>query len=144
MNVVGLYNNIYTVLTSNKELMELLEVGDSTDFLELAKKVQKRAKPPNLIENVPLIAFYTPTGGVDRGNSEVYRAPFAFNVYTNDDVNKAQLVATEITKIFHNENLPFCGLESFQSRLITSHESGVDVENIYCFTVVIEFSITFN
>lgn len=144
MNVVGLYNNIYSVLTSNEEIKELLNIAGEMDFLVLAKKVQKRAKPPNLIDNVPLIAFYAPPGGTDRGNYEVYRAPIVFNVYTNDDVNKAQLVATEISRIFHNENLPFCGLESFQSRLITSHESSVDVENIYCFTVVIEFSITFN
>lgn len=144
MNVVGLYNNIYTALTNEPKLIGLLGVEDSNDYLELAKKIQKRAKPPNLINNVPLVAFFAPPGETDSGNYEVYNAPIIFNIYTNDDVNKAHQIATTLTEMFHNENLPFCGLESFQSRLITSHESSVDVDNIYCFTVVIRFSITFN
>ena len=144
MNVVGLYNNVYTALIEDTELLTLLGLSNTSSFLEKAKKLQKRAKPPNLISNVPLIAFYAPPGSVDRGNYEVYVAPIVFNIYTNDDVNKAHQVATRLSQIFHNENLPFCGMDSFESKMVTSYESSVDIENVYCFTVVIEFSITFN
>lgn len=144
MNVVALYNNIYSVLADDVELLNLLGLESTSNFLAKAKKFQKRAKPPNLVDNIPLISFYAPPGGADRNNFEVYRAPFIFNAYTNDDVNKAHLIAERLSKLFHNENLPFCGLDSFESRMITSHESSVDVDNVYCFTMVIEFSITFN
>lgn len=144
MNVVGLYNNIYLVISEDERLLELVDIKDRGNLVEKAKKFQKRAKPPNLISNVPLIAFYAPPGGSDPINSEVYLAPFVFNIYTHDDVNKAHLIANRLSEIFHNENLPFCGLESFHSKLITTHESGVDMSNVYCFTVVIEFSITFD
>mgnify|MGYP001228260881 CR=1 FL=1 len=141
MQVVNLYNNIYTLITSNDNILYYLGMGDNPSNLEKAKKVQKRAKPQNLVDNVPLVAFYAPPGGLDRGNSIVYVAPFVFDIYTNDDVNTAHLIAEELTNMIDRQLLPFIGVDSFESRFITAHESSVDIENVYCFTVVFEFSI---
>jgi hypothetical protein len=141
MQVVNLYNNIYALITNNKNILYYLGMGDNPNNLEKAKKVQKRAKPQNLVDNIPLLAFYAPPGGLDRGNDSVYVAPFVFDIYTNDDVNTAHLIAEELTKVIDRKLLPFNGVDSFESRFITAHESSVDVENVYCFTIVFEFSI---
>lgn len=146
MKIIKLYDNIYNLIATNDTILYYLGVGsDPSDpekvKLEKAKKIQRRAKPQNLIDNVPLIAFYAPPGGLDRENDTVYVAPFVFNIFTFDDVDTAHLIAEELTKAIDKELLPFCGVDSLESRLITAHESSVDEENIYCFTVVFEFSI---
>lgn len=141
MQVVNLYNNIYTLITKNKNILYYLGMGNEPNKLEKAKKVQKRAKPQNLVDNIPLLAFYAPPGGLDRGNDSVYVAPFVFDIYTNDDVDKAHLIAEELTNMIDRQLLSFKGVDSFESRFITAHESSVDVENVYCFTIVFEFSI---
>lgn len=141
MQVVSLYNNIYTLIADNESILYYLGVSNKSDYVEIAKKIQKRAKPQNLVDNIPIIAFYAPPGGLDRGNDAVYVAPFVFDIYTFDDVNTAHLIAEELTKMIDRELLPFCGVDSLESRFITAHESNVDIENVYCFTVVFEFSI---
>ncbi len=141
MQLITLYDNIYYLIAGNKNILYYLGMGSDPSNLEKAKKIQRRAKPQNLIDNVPLIAFYAPSGGLDRGNDAVYVAPFVFNIFTFDDVDIAHLIAGELTKAIDKELLTFYGVDSLESRLITAHESSVDEENIYCFTVVFEFSI---
>lgn len=141
MQVVNLYNNIYALITENKNILYYLGMRDNSNDLEKAKKVQKRAKPQNLVDNIPLIAFYAPPGWLDKGNDNVYVAPFVFDIYTNDDVNTAHLIAEELTNMIDRQLLSFIGVDSFESRFITAHESSVDIENVYCFTVAFEFSI---
>jgi len=141
MKVITLYDNIYKLIANNKNILYYLGMGSDPSNLEKAKKIQRRAKPQNLIDNVPLIAFYAPPGGLDKGNDEVYVAPFVFNIFTFDDVDTAHRIAEELTKAIDKKLLPFCGVDTLESRLITAHESSVKEENIYCFTVVFEFSI---
>ena len=141
MQVVNLYNNIFTLIVDNESILYYLGVGNEASYIEKARKIQKRAKPQNLVDNVPLIAFYAPPGGLDRGNDTVYVAPFVFDIYTFDDVNTAHKIAEELTRMIDRELLPFCGVDSLESRFVTAHESNVDIENVYCFTVVFEFSI---
>lgn len=141
MQVVNLYNNIYTLIVSNNNILYYLGMGSDSNNLEKAKKIQKRAKPQNLVDNVPLIAFYAPPGSLDRNNDTVYVAPFVFNIFTFDDVECAHKIAEELALMFDKKLLPFYGMENLESRFITAHESSVDEENIYCFTVVFEFSI---
>lgn len=141
MKIIKLYDNIYNLIATNETILYYLGMGSNPSNLEKAKKIQRRAKPQNLIDNVPLIAFYAPPGGLDRDNDAVYVAPFVFNIFTSDDVDSAHLIAEELTSLIDKELLPFCGIDSLESRLITAHESSVDAENIYCFTVVFEFSI---
>jgi len=141
MQVVNLYNNIYTLITENETILYYLGMGGNPSNLEKAKKVQKRAKPQSLVDNVPLIAFYAPPGGLDKGNDTVYVAPFVFDIYTNDDVNTAHLIAEELSNMIDRQLLSFYGVDSLESKFITAHESNVDIENVYCFTVAFEFSI---
>lgn len=141
MKIIKLYDNIYNLIATNETILYYLGMGSNPSNLEKAKKIQRRAKPQNLIDNVPLIAFYAPPGGLDRENDTVYVAPFVFNIFTFDDVDSAHLIAKELTRLIDKKLLPFRGIDSLESRLITAHESSVDEENIYCFTVVFEFSI---
>ena len=141
MKIIKLYDNIYNLIATNETILYYLGMGSNPSNLEKAKKIQRRAKPQNLIDNVPLIAFYAPPGGLDRENDTVYVAPFVFNIFTFDDVDSAHLIAKELTRLIDKKLLPFYGIDSLESRLITAHESSVDEENIYCFTVVFEFSI---
>lgn len=141
MKIIKLYDNIYNLIATNETILYYLGMGSNPSNLEKAKKIQRRAKPQNLIDNVPLIAFYAPPGGLDRENDAVYVAPFVFNIFTSDDVDSAHLIAEELARLIDKKLLPFCGIDSLESRLITAHESSVDEENIYCFTVVFEFSI---
>jgi hypothetical protein len=71
----------------------------------------------------------------------VYVAPFVFDIYTNDDVNTAHLIAEELSNMIDRQLLSFYGVDSLESKFITAHESNVDIENVYCFTVAFEFSI---
>ena len=139
--VVSLYNNIFTLISHNEKILYYLGMGSNATDLEKADKIQKRAKPQNLIDKVPLITFYTPEGGMDKSNDNVYVAPFVFDIYTNDDVNTAHLIADELTIMFNKQLLPFYGVDSFESVFVTAHESSVDIDNVYCFTTVFEFSV---
>ena len=141
MQVVNLYNNIFTLIVDNESILYYLGVGNEASDIEKARKIQKRAKPQSLVDNVPLIAFYAPPGGLDRGNDTVYVAPFVFDIYTFDDVDTAHKIAEELTRMIDRELLPFWEVDSLESRFVTAHESNVDIENVYCFTVVFEFSI---
>lgn len=138
--IVDLYNGIYKVLANDTDVLNYLGIGVAADNLSKAKHIQKRAKPQNPTDNMPLIAFYAPPGQLDR-NHLVYETPFVFDIYTKDDVNKAQLIAKRIIKLFDKEIINVEGTSSFESRFLTGHESSVDLANTYCFTVVIEFSV---
>lgn len=141
MPIIELYDNIYKLIASNEKILYYLGIDDKSNNLMKAKKIQRRAKPQQLIDNVPLISFYALPGGLDRENDAVYVAPFVFNIFTVDDVDTAHLIAEELIKVINKQLLPFYGIENLESKLITAHESLVDAENVYCFTLTFEFSI---
>ena len=143
--VVKLYNGIYRALANDPEILNLLGVDTgltaSALALKKADKIQKRKKPQNLSEGLPLIAFYTPGGGKDANNDEVYNGIFLFDVYTNDDVNKAHQITERIEKIFKDEIPAFPGLTTFETGWEDSFESETNLPNTYCFTTVLTFSV---
>lgn len=63
MKVIKLYDNIYNLIAAHDTILYYLGMGSNPSNLEKAKKIQRRAKPQNLIDNVPLISFYAPPGG---------------------------------------------------------------------------------
>jgi len=143
MDVVDLYNNIYRVLANDEAVLNYLGVGVSASALTKAKHLQKRAKPQNIVDNLPLIAFYAPPGGGrERGNELVYNAPFVFDIYTNDDVNLAHQIAKRIIDLFEGKLMPFMGMENFESKFVTGYESDSGMQNAYCFTVVMQMSVS--
>lgn len=143
MAVVDLYNGIYKVLANDPDVLNYLGVGASADNLVKARRIQKRNKPTNLVEdNMPLVTFYTPNGGRNPDNHYVYVCPFVFDIYTSDDVDTAQRLANRIIKLFDGELHPMQDIESFESYFVQGFETDVDATNTYCFTVVIEFSVT--
>jgi hypothetical protein len=141
MYVVDLYNGIYRTLANDVEILELLGITD-TDKLTRAKKIQKRAKPQDLATNIPIITFYTPGGTPDPINDLVYGATFVFDIYTNDDVDKAHKISNRIFRIFHKEIPKFEGLETTSSKFEDAHESATDLTNTYCFTIVITMFVS--
>lgn len=146
MVVVNLYNEIYRLLTNDDDVLNYLGIDTSMDegsvLLQKARKVQKRRRPQNPVDNVPLITFYTPGGGADQGNYMVFNSPFVFDVYTNDDVDLAQRLSSHLVGLLARKNHPMCGVESYETKLLDAFESSTDLSNVYCFTAVIRFSVT--
>jgi hypothetical protein len=142
MVVTQLYNGIYKVLANDQIILDYLGVGTGADDLTKAKHIQKRSQPQDVVNNLPLIAFYSPPGRREGRNMMVYVSPFVFDIYTYDDVSLAQDICERISDLFCGEISPFEGVESFQAELVTAHESSSDLSNTYCFTIVIAMSVS--
>ncbi len=147
MAVVDLYNGIYSVLSNDTTVLSYLGILNSSDDVDeyalmKARHIQKRAKPQNLADNIPLISFYTAPGRRDGRNLEVYTTDFVFDIFTNDDVPLAQDIAQRVMDLFEGVVTPFVNVENFEGFFITAYESESDLPDTYCFSVVIRFSIT--
>ncbi|MGA4519200.1 hypothetical protein ACPA0F_18240 [Solibacillus silvestris] len=142
MSVVSLYNGIYRVLSNDETVLNYVGIGNQATALEKAKRIQKRHKPQDLATNMPVIAFYSTPGSRMGDNYLVYETNFIFDIYTNDDVSKAQKIGDRILELFEGVIHPMMGVESFESMMVSMHESAVDLANCYCFTVVINFSVS--
>lgn len=142
MAVVSLYNGIYKVLSNDETVLNYLGIGTLASPLDKAKRIQKRHKPQDLATNMPLIAFYATPGSRVGENYLVYETNFIFDIYTKDDVSNAQKISNRILELFEGVIHPMMGVESFESMVVSMHESAVDLANCYCFTVVINFSIS--
>ena len=140
MHTTQLYDEIYRAITKTASILELMGLEDATP-LDLAKRVQKRRQPMNIDKSMPLITFYCPGGRHDSRNDAVYGAGFVFDVYTNDDVELAQDISTELCELFDNELANFSGLTTFQTKLQDQYESLTDRQNVYCYTTVMVFFI---
>lgn len=145
MIVVDLYNGIFKILANDPTILSLLDIDTTIDVdaLKVAKaeKIQKRRKPQNLISNIPLIAFYSPGGNVERNNDLVYCATFVFDVYTNDDIEKAHEIHNRISKIFDDCVPSIPTLTTFLTHFEEAYESETDLANTYCFTTICTFSV---
>lgn len=142
MSVVNLYNGIYKVLANDEKVLNYIGIGASASNLDKAKRIQKRHKPQSLADNMPIITFYAPPGRREGENLLVYTSNFIFDVYTKDDVNLAQKIGDRLADMFDGEIYPMMGVESYESLVVTMHETATDLANCYCFTVVIQFSIS--
>ncbi len=142
--VVSLYNGIYKTLANDSKILELLNIDLNSLDLALSKalKIQKRQKPQNPTDNIPLICFFSLGGQKEPKNSLVHNSVFVFDIYTNDDVEKAHLIATRIVELFDEEIPEFSGIGTFSTYWQDSFESDTDLPNTYCFTTVFKFSWT--
>lgn len=138
----ALYSDIHRVLRTDKKFLQLMELSDAEPKV-LGKRIQKRARPSGMsLENMPLVTFYAiPKGGADLNNHLIYNAIFMFDVYTNDDVSLALDITDRIVELFHGQISPFQEVENFETRLMAQHESVSDLEDSYCFTTVLHFSL---
>lgn len=141
MVVVDLYNGIYEALANNETVLNYLGLDVDSSYVEKAKRIQKRFKPPRIVKNLPLISFYTAPGRREAKNLNVYTADFSFDVYTADDVNLAHLISQEIVRVFEDKYISFENITGFRAFFMTAFESDVDLDNTYCFTTVIRFSV---
>jgi hypothetical protein len=141
MIITQLYDEIYRALARDSAFMDLMGLT-SADNITIAKKIQKRRKPQNIIDNMPIVSFYSPGGAKDRENDLVFGSVFVFDVYTNDDVELAQNISSVICKIFNKQLLSFAGIESFESMFADQSESLTDFPNTYCFTTLIVFYVS--
>lgn len=142
MAVVSLYNGIYKVLSNDETVLNYLGVGSGASALDKAKRIQKRHKPQDLASNMPIIAFYATPGQRVGDNYLVYETNFIFDIYTNDDVSLSQKIGDRVLGLFEGVIHPMMGVESMESMVVSMHESAVDLPNCYCFTVVINFSVS--
>ena len=148
MIVVNLYNQIFKTMAYDIDLLSLLglytniENLTDEDRIDRNEHIQKRRKPSNILESLPLIAFYTPGGGAERRNMAVYNATFVFDIYTQDKVELAHSISERLCYLFENKLNTFCGVENFTTKLVEAYESDSNLENTFCFTLVLEFSIS--
>jgi hypothetical protein len=142
MLVVDLYDGIYKVLANDKVILDFLGIGVKADNLVKSKHIQKRSNPQDIVKSLPVICFYAPPGHRSTSNHLVYAAPFIFDAVTADNVPLAQSIVSRITQLFDGEINPFSGIENFEARMLTAHESKPDLANTYCFTVVIEMVVS--
>lgn len=141
MYVVDLYNGIFKALANDPSILELLEITEGNALIK-AKRIQKRSDPQNIVENLPLIAFYSPGGAKDFNNDQVYGATFVFDIYTNDDIDKAHKISNRVYRLFDKEIPSFSGLETYETDFEDAHQSATDLQNTYCFTIIMTFNIT--
>lgn len=145
MEVTKLYAGIFKSLSSDAVLLDLLgftSTGDADeDLLNKIKKIQKRRKPQDLADNLPMISFYTHSGEYDIQNSDVYYAAFVFDIYTNDEVERAHQIHDRLCELFDGELPSFEGLATLETSHLEAFESVSTLPNTYSFTAVIEFGV---
>ncbi|MGM7682868.1 hypothetical protein ACSVDA_12010 [Cytobacillus sp. Hm23] len=140
MKVASLYNSIYKVLTSDETVLNYLGAANDTLLMVSENRIHMRQTPPDITSNLPLITFYAKPGQRLDDNFIVYENNFAFDIYTNDDVTLAQKIGDRIFELFEGGIQPGVGLDSFDSTVVSMHESSVELFDTYCFTIVIKFS----
>jgi hypothetical protein len=154
LSVINLYNGIYTLLTSDSDLLEKLSIPIIEEIVEgetvltpptnaqKGRKIQKRSKPQELANNLPMIAFYTPGGNIDPINQEVFRPVFYFDIYTQNNVNLAHELAERVFMLLDDKVNEFSSVENGEAEVIDAHESDAGLPDTYCFTLEVLFSIT--
>lgn len=141
MSIVNLYNGIYRILANDDVILNLLGITDKSDNLKKAKRIQKRSQPQIIIEELPIITFYSPAGKRGVKNTEVYNATFMFDIYTKDNVDLALNIAQRIIELFEKKLNPMMGVETFESSFVEGYESRSNLQNTYCFTLVFDMFI---
>lgn len=141
--VTDLYVEIYRKLRTDPQLLELMNL-DPADLLSVEKRIQKRSRPVELSEgNLPLISFYASRKGkISRENYLVYDSLIKFNTYTINNVDLALNISKRIVELFRNAISPFENVENFETTLYKQHESATLNADVYCFTTVLQFSLS--
>lgn len=144
MAIVNLYNGIYKTLSNDETILYYLGLKKDSSALDKAKKIQKRSKPTDIVDNLPLIAFYTLPGRREVKNLSVYQTSFVFDVYTADDVDLSHRITQRLIELFEGQLVPFENNTTFESMFLTAGEGETDLDNTYCFSTVFGFSIEIN
>lgn len=142
MALVDLYNGIYRILSNDDVILSLLNITDITDKLKKAKHIQKRSKPQIIIDDLPIITFYSPSGKRESKNFDVYKALFTFDIYTKDDVDLALNISNRIFELFDDKLNPMVGVESMTTDFVEGFESRSDLANTYCFTLIFNMFVS--
>lgn len=140
-----IYEALYVTLRNDTELQELLGIPNTGDLeadeLAAMNKIQKRRYPVEVIESLPMIAFYKIPSPADAGNDQVYDALFLFDVYTNNDVNLNMRITDRLYHMFEGEFLLAEGLTTFKSRWLDGSEFETDHPDLYGFSNIIKVSV---
>lgn len=140
LRISDIYACIHKTLRNDAEIRRLMGFNDSTDSVEYATRIQKRAKPVELVEdNFPLITFYKLPGSREV-NHLSYVTVFNFDIYTNDDVELAIDIADRIGYLFEDKYLNVPNISSFKGQYVTSAEDTTDLPNTFKYRVQIEFT----
>lgn len=141
LSTIAVYNGIYKLLSNDAVILQKLGLPPTPTNEQKGRKIQKRSKPQELSDNLPIITYYTPGGNMDIINQNVYKPLFYFDIYTKDNVNLAHEIAERIFELFDGVVNCFPNLENAEASFIDAHESDPGQPNVYCFTLEILFSI---
>lgn len=139
LTILNLYNGIYKLLSKDATILGHLGLGENPTANQIGPKIQKQSKPQQLTNNIPLIAFYTPGGGIDSVNLGVFCPMFYFDIYTNDDVKLAHQIAERLCTLLSG-CVDFSGVAGTTPLIVDAHESDSRLDNVYCFTIEVTFS----
>lgn len=137
--ISDVYATIHKALREDPVIRKLMGFDDTTDNVEMAVRIQKRMKPVNVVDNLPIITFYKLPG--QRGvNHLEYVTVYDFDIYTGDDVELAVDLADRINYLFDNKYLNIPKGSTFKAQYVTSAEDDTDLENTYKYFTQIEFT----
>lgn len=141
-SVTSLYSGIYKALANDEIILTLLGLDLTADDLTKAKRIRRRMVSQELVSDFPTISLYALPGHTDGENDRVYYAPFVFDVLTADDEELAMQISERIMDIFDGEINLFAGVENFEAKMLSQHESKTNLPNTYCFTTVLQFVVS--
>jgi hypothetical protein len=139
ITILNLYNGIYKLFSGDTTLLNHLGLTGTPTPNQIGPKLQKQSKPQQLSSNIPLIAFYTPGGGIDSMNMGVFCPMFYFDIYTNDNVKLAHQIAERVCELISG-CINFTGVAGSSAIIVDAHESDSKLDNVYCFTIEATFS----
>jgi len=147
--VTKLYEGVFKLMSNDSILLSLMGVDELQPeedlLLEKVLKFQKRRKPQiSTLDFLPIISYYTPGGTYDTDNDHVYYAGMVFDIYTNDDVNRAHLINDRLCEIFDGEIPVMDSLATLEILHEEGYESNTELSDTYCFTVIFTFGIALN
>jgi len=140
------YNAVALLLANDPQIGSLLglDPSDSKFAVKRAGKIQKRRRPSTEVDSMPIISFYSYTGGYQPDNYRVYYAIFAFDVYTVGDIDLAQDIGKRLRQLFHR-TIPVLGfgVTALESDVVRQYESEVNPVDsaLVCWTTVIEVPV---
>lgn len=141
LNISDVYACIHKTLREDEVIRQLMGFDENTTPVEMAMRIQKRKKPVELVaDNLPLITFYKLPGQREFGNHLAYVTAFDFDIYTNDDVEKAIDIADRINDLLDDKYLNLSKGSNFKGQFVTSAEDNTDLENTYKYFTQVEFT----
>lgn len=143
LKLSDVYATLHGMLRNDPEIRKLMGFDDTTTMVEMAKRIQKRRVPVEVIEEsqLPMVTFYKLPGHREPTNYLSYVTMFDFDIYTENDVEVALDIADRISELLNEQYLPMCKGSSLKCRYVTSAEDKSGAKDVYKYYVEIALNL---